>query len=150
MQVISGLKTEVAENRRPVTPIIETITFCGRQGLALRGRRDSGPLSFEEPANNDGNFQSLLRFRLHSGDQELANHLKLTGANATYISSSTQNDIIAACNQLILARLIDRVNSAKGFTILADETTDKSGIEQFSLCARYVDTYGKLVCSLCR
>lgn len=32
-----------------------------------------------------------------------------------------------------------RVNDARCFAILADETTDISGIEQFSLCVRYID-----------
>jgi hypothetical protein len=118
--------------------------FCGRQGLALRGHRDSGPLTLEEPLNNDGNFRALLRFKVHSGDQELANHLKMAAENATYLSPSTQNEIVAACNGLILAKLVERVNSAKGFTVLADETTDISGTEQFSLCARYVDPDGNI------
>jgi hypothetical protein len=144
MQVITGLKSQIAENRRRLTPIIETIIFCGRQGLALRGHRDSGPLTLEEPLNNDGNFRALLRFKVHSGDQELANHLKMAAENATYLSPSTQNEIVAACNGLILAKLVERVNSAKGFTVLADETTDISGTEQFSLCARYVDPDGNI------
>ena len=34
---------------------------------------------------------------------------------------------------------MDRLNSARCFTVLADEITDIAGIEQFSLCARYFD-----------
>jgi len=138
--MISGLKSQMAENRRRLAPIIETVILCGRQGIiALRGHRDSGPFELEDPLNNDGNFRSLLRFKVHSGDQELYKHLKLAGANATYISPSMQNEIIAACNKVILAILVERVNCAKAFTVLADETTDLSGIEQFSLRVRYVD-----------
>ncbi len=35
------------QNRLMLIPIIECVMLCGRQGLALRGHRDSGPISFE-------------------------------------------------------------------------------------------------------
>ena len=38
-------KNQVEDNRRKLIPIIETIKFCGRQGLALRGTSDSGLIS---------------------------------------------------------------------------------------------------------
>ena len=48
-----------------LTSVIETIILCGRQGIPLRGHRDSGPLTFEseknlEDNNNDGNLCALL------------------------------------------------------------------------------------------
>lgn len=49
-----------------------------------------------------------------------------------------QNEVILIYNNLILKQLADYVNIAKGFTILADETTDISNKEQMSLCVRYV------------
>ncbi|KAJ8894073.1 hypothetical protein PR048_006683 [Dryococelus australis] len=36
-------------------------------------------------------------------------------------------------------QVIDAVNDSECFNILADETTDAKGIEQLSLCARYVN-----------
>ena len=35
---------KVAENRKRLKPIIETIIFLGRQNILLRGHRDDGPL----------------------------------------------------------------------------------------------------------
>jgi len=66
-------------------------------------------------------------------------HLRNSALNATYISPQIQNEIISACNDLILAKLVAQVNAAKCFSILADETADVSGTEQFSLYVRYVD-----------
>jgi len=42
-QVDSFKKAQVIENRLKFFPIIETIIFCGRQELAMRGHDDSGP-----------------------------------------------------------------------------------------------------------
>ena len=46
IQLNQQQKQTILENRRKITPIIETIILCGRQGIPLRGHRDSGPLTF--------------------------------------------------------------------------------------------------------
>lgn len=88
--------------------------------------------------DNENNFRELIRFRVDSGDQVLQNHLETSHKKATYISSLVQNKIISVYNKLILKNLVDNVNKAKGFTTLADKTTDISNKEQMSLCVRYV------------
>uniref|UniRef100_A0A2S2Q2I5 TTF-type domain-containing protein n=1 Tax=Sipha flava TaxID=143950 RepID=A0A2S2Q2I5_9HEMI len=70
-QVDSFRKAQVIENRLKLISIIETIIFCGRQELAMRGHNDNGPIFNCEKDNNDGNFRSLLRFQALSGDQTL-------------------------------------------------------------------------------
>lgn len=45
VQLNNKLKIEIQENSKKLIPIIETIIFCGRQGLALRGHNDSGIIS---------------------------------------------------------------------------------------------------------
>ncbi|KAK5649293.1 hypothetical protein RI129_000322 [Pyrocoelia pectoralis] len=137
-----SVANKVTENRRLLTPVIKTVIFCGRQGLALRGHRDGGPLNINDNEDfiaNEGNFRALLRLRLDSGDQDLKEHLLKAGKNATYISSVSQNEIISSCNDILLPKIVAKVNKAKCFSILADETTDISCVEQMTLCARYVD-----------
>lgn len=56
-----------------------------------------------------------------------------------YTSPKLQNEIIEFCNQIILNKVVTKINSQKCFTILVDETADISEIEQVSLCARYLD-----------
>ena len=34
MQVCTGLKAQIVENRRRIRPIVDTVIFCGRQGEA--------------------------------------------------------------------------------------------------------------------
>ena len=140
-QVDRAAEKRVKENRKRVRPIIDTVIFLGRQGLALRGHRDSGLLDtgLEEPLANEGNFRALLRYRVQSGDNDLKDHLDNCQKNATYTSPRIQNEIVKTCNTYIRDQLVKRINASKCFSILADETTDISNIEQFSLCARYVD-----------
>lgn len=44
---------------------------------------------------------------------------------------------------MVTEQLVSRINGAKLFTILTDEMTDISGIEQFSLYVRYLDILKK-------
>lgn len=128
---------EIKLNRQILSAIIETIIFIGRQEIASRGHRDSGAILLESPVENDGNFRSLLRFRMSAGDEILRNHLQTS--KLRYTSPKVQNEIIQIIGENILDKIVPKINEAKYFSILADETTDISGIEQFSLCARYVD-----------
>lgn len=51
-------------NRKIIIPVIESVIFCGRQGIALRGHRDFRTLTTENPIENDGNFKALMRFHM--------------------------------------------------------------------------------------
>lgn len=80
-----GLQSQIRENREK--PIIKTVAFCAREGIALRGHRDSGPLNMEEiTKKGEGYFRALLKFRVEAGDEMLKNHLQTAASNATYIS----------------------------------------------------------------
>lgn len=97
----SAYKNLVLENRTKLIPIIETIIFCGRQEMALREDNDSGSIFSCSADNNDGNFRSLLRFRMQSGDLTLKAHLENSAANAVYIRPLIQNELINICGTCI-------------------------------------------------
>ena len=90
------------QDREKLVPIIKTITLCGRTGIALRGHRDDGLLEFD-PLNPDKSiteqckFRALLAFRVDAGDTILQQHLLTAKKNATYISKTTQNELINIC-----------------------------------------------------
>lgn len=113
IQIDSGIKRKIIENRKNLIPIIETIIFCGRQNLSLGGHRDSGPLNLTEPNENDGNFRSLLRFRANSGDVALKTHLETCSKHASYTSPMISNEIISTCGDIILKKIVNKINEAK-------------------------------------
>lgn len=138
-QVDSARTKQVQENRQILASIVDTIKFCGRQELALRGTNDSGPIkpNDEEPSINDGNFRALLRLRMKCGDQNLIKHTENMSLNATYMSPTIQNELIAICGEVIQKEIVKDIVKAGVFSILVDETADISGNEQLSLCVRY-------------
>jgi len=131
------------ENRRRLIPIIKTIAFCGQNNLALRGNDDSGPLNLNTIDPGEGNFRRLLKFRIDAGDLDLRDHITNAPRDACYTSAEIQNDIIQCIEAQLKDKVIARVQQNGFYCILADETTDISGVEQLSLCVRYYD------CELC-
>jgi hypothetical protein len=137
-------KQQVIEsNRKRIVPIIKTILFCARNNLPLRGHRESGLLSSSEIRSSclngeQGVFRTLLSFE--SGDTALLNHIETSPKNCTMVSSRIQNEIIVAVGDVIVGKIVERIKKCKFFSILVDETTDISTIEQMNVCIRYVDT----------
>ena len=128
------------ENRERLIPIIKTILLIGGLGIALRGHRDDGKISLHQAVSGvERNFRALLAFRVDSGDTVLEEHLKNSSKVCTYVSKTTQNELINIRGEQILKEIIDEVKEAKFFSIFADETTDSAHEEQLCICVRYVD-----------
>lgn len=138
-QVIVEKNKQDAERKTILLSITKTIILCGRQEIALRGTCDSGNI-FRENDLNDGNFRSLLRFRIDSRDGILNKHLEYGPRNAQYTSPTIQNELIDLCGKHIQKQLVEKINKARGFSILCDETTDISGIEN-----RYLYVHAMLI-----
>ena len=83
-------------------------------------------------------FRALLSFRVESEDAELSEHLKTVSKKATYISKEIQNELIELCGQEILQKIIQEIHAVNFFSVIADETSDSSHVEQLCLCLRYV------------
>ncbi|CAH1714311.1 unnamed protein product, partial [Aphis gossypii] len=143
-QINKVAKKQKDDNRKIISPVIQSVILCGRQGIALRGHQDCGPLKLTEPSENDGNFRALLRFYLNatqvSGDNTHVLLRENCKKNAQYISWKIQNQIVDACFKIITQKVAKKINDCKYFSIIADETADISGIEQLSLCARYYNS----------
>ena len=85
-------KEEIEKNRRLLVPIVQTLVFCGRNVLPLRGHRDDGKIDEAEYIAGEGIFRGLLRFHRQTGDKNLEELLEKP--NAKLISKTTQNEIL--------------------------------------------------------
>ena len=116
--------------------------LCGRLALPLRGHRDDSQYQPEisgYSANSVGVFISLLNYRVRGGDLVLAEHLRSCSKNASYISKTTQNEIIFSCGKFVSEKIISEVKRNKFFSIICDEASDSSHKEQMSIVLRFVD-----------
>ena len=95
--------------------------FIARQGLAVRGKEAT-----------DGNFVKLLELR-SDDDDVLKRWLTRT---TSYTSVTVQNEILRIMAHMVLR---DICNDIRYFAVIVDGTQDIQGVEQESICVRYVD-----------
>ncbi|XP_060855729.1 zinc finger MYM-type protein 1-like [Metopolophium dirhodum] len=132
---------QIINNRKRLLPIVECIILCGKQEIALRGHRDFGPIDFTSAsAKNEGNFREILKYKVKDDDC-IRSFLESDSRNK-YLSPRIQNEIIAICGDILLKKIVEKINASKCFSVLADETTDISVTEQLTICVRYLSGTG--------
>ena len=147
LMIDRNCKKEVEENRKRLAPIIDTVILLGRLGLAFRGHRDDSqfhPNVGEYSSGGVGNFVEVLNYRVRGGGLVLENHLRTCSKNASYISKTSQNELINCCGNYIKDILVKEIKENRFFSVLADEASDCSNQEQLSLVIRFVDGSGEI------
>ena len=125
-EVLSNeVKEDKAINRRIFLTILENISFLARQGLALRGHDD-----FES------NFHQLLLLRSNDSRHIIEWLKKKTNK---YTGHDIQNECLQLLSLQIVRDISRKIRSSSYFTVMADECTDVSNKEQFTICMRWVD-----------
>ena len=136
-------KEETERQKKMLLPIIDTITTLCKQNIALRGHRnEEGIINSDgiDPLLNDGNFRAISRLLIRRGDNDLKHHCETASKHGTMMSGKIQNEIIEITKAMLREALVERVNSALCWTMLADETTDNARKELMAFCVRYVST----------
>ncbi|XP_060862570.1 zinc finger MYM-type protein 1-like [Metopolophium dirhodum] len=130
----------IKQNRDKLIPIIECILLCGYQEIPLRGSFDFGPINFKNSTHNEGNFRAILKYKAKDCEF-LKSHLE-SDTKSKYLSPQIQNEIITICGDILIKKLVDKVNESKCFLAMADETTDVLVSEQLTICVRYLSGTG--------
>jgi hypothetical protein len=102
---------------------ISSLRYLARQGLAMRGHTD-----------NEGNLQQLIALR--SSD---APRLRSWLDARKFMSHDVVNEQLKLMSLDVLRALLENVRQAPCFSVIADETRDMSGLEQFSVSVRWLD-----------
>ena len=142
--LLERVKTDSVErvksNRSILTAIIKSVEFCGRNGIAIRGHWDDGALNSNDISKKSGNLRSLINLQIDAGDKILENHLNSCSKTATYLSKTTQNELLLCIKDFIQSKIVDEVkNQSIGplYGIMADEVTDTCNKEQLGLVLCY-------------
>ncbi|CAM4507443.1 unnamed protein product [Leuciscus chuanchicus] len=130
--VDSKKKANIKENRHILKSVAESVLYCGRQCIALRGTSEK-----QNSTGNPGNFLALMKL-LANHDEKLKQHMERPKLrNATYLSPQTQSQMIDVIGKRIIqAQIVDEVKNAQIYT--ADKVTSHN-VELMPLCVRFVD-----------
>ena len=139
----SIIQTAIAasRNKQYIALILRAIEHYVSQGTALRGHRDDGPL-FDEASSNRGNFKEFIML-MSKFDKTLKDRIESCARNATYLSKTTQNDLLSCIKDFIQSEIVNDIqNQTEGpfFGISADEVTDVSNWEQQELLCVMLET----------
>uniref|UniRef100_I3KZS0 HAT C-terminal dimerisation domain-containing protein n=1 Tax=Oreochromis niloticus TaxID=8128 RepID=I3KZS0_ORENI len=124
--------TEVSERREYLERIVAVTCFLGKQGISFRGHDET------EESDNKGNFRECMTL-LEKFDPFLQRYTP--PSNTTYISCSSQNEMIECCSQEVTAAIVHEIKESQMYAIMADEARD-GRTEQLALCVRYVSVEG--------
>ncbi|KAL4126626.1 hypothetical protein QTP88_010838 [Uroleucon formosanum] len=123
---------EVQENRLYLEALCESLIFCGRQSIALRGHDES------TDSKNRGNFLELMKLR--SKDNSLIKKFFMEHRKHFQFTSATfQNELLSIIGEQIKFHIAKEVKEAEVFAIIADETQDIAKHEQVAIVLRYVN-----------
>ena len=111
--------------RKYLIDVIKCLRYLARQGIPLQGCD-----------NNDNLTQTLLL--LGTKDDNITKHLQ-GQIGYKYTHHDTQNELLNIMASHVLRAKLSSVRDRKFFSIMADEGTDVSNIEQLSFCTRSVD-----------
>ena len=142
---VNSLSNEkVLINRKTILAIIDAIKLSGWLRIALRGHRDSlkyhPEIGHAPTSAGVGNFVHIINYDIRNGNKVLENHLKTHSKRETYLSATTQNDLLKCCYQVITVDLLKEMKVSKIFALILDEASDISNKEQLSFCLRFSDS----------
>ncbi|XP_052245753.1 52 kDa repressor of the inhibitor of the protein kinase-like [Dreissena polymorpha] len=143
-QVDAALQARRKKNAVVLESITKTVLLCARQNIALRGHSDSSKY-YDDESVNCGNFQSLIEFRVESGDSVLKEHFATCGKNATYRSPTIQNELLDIMGQTVERKVVNEIKTGgKFYCVSADEVRDIGNVEQLAVCVRFIDESDKI------
>ena len=118
-------KNQRAINRKCLSKIVENVQFCALTNSPLQGN-----------VLKNSFFRKLAELR--ANDDE--NFKKFVSKEKSYLSNKIQNEILDIMGQKLLhEQILKPIQQAPFFTIMSDETTDRSNTEQAVICLRTVN-----------
>lgn len=124
-QISTQTRKQQEVARRCLKIIFQASKFLLRQGLPFRGHSEK-----------EGNFYQYLVSR-EEDNEEFTTWMK---RNTTYTSPLLQNEMIELFGKAVQKTLSSAIPTTN-YAIIVDGTRDVAGVEQQSICVRYVDEH---------
>ena len=86
------------------------------------------------------NFDKLVELIMICGGEALQTFLDRAGGNATYTSKMGIVEFVNALGTWVEESLLKRLHKAPFLSIMADECTDVTTIEEQTICCRWVES----------
>ena len=85
-------------------------------------------------------FDKLVELVVSCGGETLQTFLDRAGGNATYTSKLFVVEVVNTLGTWVEESLLKRLHKAPFFSVMADEYTDVTTIEELTICCRWVES----------
>ena len=110
-------------NRKAIKALIRCTHFIAHQHIA-----------------HTANFNKLVDLVVSCGGQTLQTFLDSAGGNATYTSKMAVVEFVNALGTWVEESILKRLHQAPYFSIMSDECTDITTVEELTVCCRWVES----------
>ena len=117
------LSLEKAENRQVLLTTLRNVQYIGRLGLPFRGNSE------------ERKFVQLMQLSAKIDPCVLQ---CMERKRSKYFYGDYQNEIIRIMTFILLRHIAKNINESRYYSIMAEEVTDSSNVEQLVLCFRWV------------
>lgn len=130
------LTQEERDNKDYLKSLFEILILMGKQNIPLDGHSaDELPEGLFTPDN----FQSLLEFRINSGDEVLRKRFETTAVNLAYCSEAQQKQMLEICESCVREEMLREVRDSQFFSIITDRVVNVAGEDHLPILVRFVD-----------
>lgn len=128
----------VRSNREYLKVIIETLLFTAQQNIAQRSHVESRTNLEDDSDTNRGNFLELIHLRAKDIPwlkEKLKSQME---RHRAWLSPEIQNEIINIIADFVFKEICEEILGVDYVSVILDETSDISRIEQVAICISYV------------
>ena len=137
-QIKNKKKEEIDQDHAYLQKIIECLLFITKQNIALRAHEEKRDNLASSSDVNRGNFFELLSLRCRDIPWLNDKLNSLLKKHHQWTSPDIQNEILSIISKFALDLIGNEIKASGPFSIIADETSDITNVEQVSLYIRYV------------
>ena len=147
-QVSSLHASQVAENRRYLEILIQTVAWLGRQDVSFRGHAEDRTALPELSSTNRGNFLEILSLQSQHSTflKEKLDMMTKNKTKGLWTSGKVQNELIELIGSFTRKKIVEEINNKEWgevvIGVISDETSDITRWEQISLVISYIDSEG--------
>ncbi|XP_077422213.1 THAP domain containing 12b [Vanacampus margaritifer] len=94
--------------------------------------------------NVSNNFQALLEYRMHAGDEALRKHFEATPVNGEFLSLAQLCQLLDVCENTVREEVLMEVREGRFFSLVTDDLVDFGGDKHLPLFLRFVNQHNVL------
>ncbi|XP_057695646.1 THAP domain containing 12b isoform X1 [Corythoichthys intestinalis] len=112
--------------------------------LVLELAKQCVPLETFKALDGDkasNNFQALLQYRMHAGDEALRRRFEATPVNADFLSSAQLNQLLDVCENTVREEMLMEAREGRFFSLVTDDLVDFGDDKHLPLFLRFVNQH---------